>query len=88
MERDVLSSDKMYTVFICGSALRGQPDHDNLPDDAFAGVAKTAAKYRLHSVKDGWHPGAISVGRVHLALRRHVLAVLSPYSFTCHVVTP
>jgi gamma-glutamylaminecyclotransferase len=57
MESDVLSDDKMVTVFICGSALRGQPDHGNLPDAAFAGVAKTAAKYRLHSVKDGWHPG-------------------------------
>ena len=57
MEKNVLSGDKTTTVFICGSALRGQPDHGNLPDDAFAGVAKTAAKYRLHSVKDGWHPG-------------------------------
>ena len=47
----------MFTVFICGSALRGQPDHDNLPDEAFRGEARTTANYRLHSVKDGWHPG-------------------------------
>ncbi|MEO0824915.1 MAG: gamma-glutamylcyclotransferase [Cyanobacteria bacterium J06642_9] len=44
-------------VFICGSALRGQPDHGNLQDAKFLGAAQTAAKYRLHSVKDGWHPG-------------------------------
>lgn len=44
-------------VFICGSALRGQPDHDNLQDAKFLGATQTAAKYRLHSVKDGWHPG-------------------------------
>lgn len=44
-------------VFICGSALRGQPNHENLQDATFLKAAKTAPKYRLHSVKDGWHPG-------------------------------
>lgn len=44
-------------VFICGSALRGQPDHQNLQSATFLGEAKTASKYRLHAVKDGWHPG-------------------------------
>ncbi|MEL7224436.1 MAG: gamma-glutamylcyclotransferase [Cyanobacteria bacterium P01_D01_bin.36] len=44
-------------VFICGSALRGQPDHKNLQSATFMGEAKTAPKYRLHAVKDGWHPG-------------------------------
>jgi gamma-glutamylaminecyclotransferase len=52
-----MSDDEMHIVFICGSALRGQPDHGNLPNDAFIGVAQTAAGYRLHSVKNGWHPG-------------------------------
>lgn len=49
------------TVFICGSALRGQPDHGNLQSATFKGEAKTAAKYRLHAVKDGWHPGIYAV---------------------------
>jgi hypothetical protein len=32
--------------FICGSALRGQPDHGNLLDAAFVGAAETAPRYR------------------------------------------
>ncbi len=43
--------------FICGSALRGQPDHGNLKGATFAGETKTKPHYRLHAVKDGWHPG-------------------------------
>lgn len=48
-------------VFICGSALRGQPDHQNLQSATFLGEAKTAPKYRLHAVKNGWHPGIYEV---------------------------
>lgn len=48
-------------VFICGSALRGQPDHGNLQSASFLKEAKTAARYRLHAVKDGWHPGIYAV---------------------------
>lgn len=48
-------------VFICGSALRGQPDHANLQSAIFLGEAKTAPKYRLHAVKAGWHPGIYEV---------------------------
>ena len=33
--------------FICGSALRGQPDHGNLLDAVFAGEAHTADASRL-----------------------------------------
>ncbi len=44
-------------VFICGSALRGQPDHQNLQNATFLRATQTAPKYRLHAVKDGWHPG-------------------------------
>ncbi len=47
--------------FICGSALRGQPDHKNLGTAHFLGEARTAPKYRLHSVKNGWHPGIYEV---------------------------
>lgn len=46
--------------FICGSALCGQPDHDNLGDARFLGEARTAARYRLHSVRDQ-HPGIYEV---------------------------
>ena len=52
-----MPADGSKTVFICGSALRGQPDHANLQGATFLGEANTAPKYRLHAVKDGWHPG-------------------------------
>jgi gamma-glutamylaminecyclotransferase len=46
--------------FICGSALRGQPDHKNLGDARFLDEARTAPRYRLHSVRDQ-HPGIYEV---------------------------
>jgi gamma-glutamylaminecyclotransferase len=46
--------------FICGSALRGQPDHQNLLGATFVREAKTAPRYRLHSVRDQ-HPGIYEV---------------------------
>ncbi|HEY0380692.1 MAG TPA: gamma-glutamylcyclotransferase [Candidatus Elarobacter sp.] len=46
--------------FICGSALRGQPDHANLGDAKFVREAKTRPIYRLHSVDDK-HPGIYEV---------------------------
>ncbi|MHB8147460.1 MAG: allophanate hydrolase-related protein [Vulcanimicrobiaceae bacterium] len=46
--------------FICGSALRAQPDHANLGDARFLGEARTAPRYRLHSVRDQ-HPGIYEV---------------------------
>ena len=55
------SVDGSKTVFICGSALRGQPDHGNLQAATFIRPVKTAPNYRLHSVKDGWHPGIYAV---------------------------
>lgn len=51
----------MKHIFICGSALRGQPDHQNLQGAKFLGEAKTLPKYRLHAVKNGWHPGIYQV---------------------------
>lgn len=50
----------MMRFFICGSALRGQPDHGNLQDAVFLGEARTAPRYRLHSVNDQ-HPGIFEV---------------------------
>ncbi len=46
--------------FICGSALRGQPDHGNLGTARFVREAKTKPLYRLHSVNDQ-HPGIYEV---------------------------
>jgi gamma-glutamylaminecyclotransferase len=53
--------------FICGSALRGQPDHGNLGDALFAGAATTAPKYRMASVR-GIHPGVYEVPSGGVAL--------------------
>lgn len=46
----------MKRVFICGSALRGQPDHQNLQSATFIKATKTRPIYRLHAAEDGWHP--------------------------------
>ncbi|GBO51478.1 hypothetical protein APA_442 [Pseudanabaena sp. lw0831] len=48
-------------VFICGSALRGQPDHGNLQDAKFIRPAQTQPRYRLHAAGDGWHPAICEV---------------------------
>ncbi|MBD2460561.1 gamma-glutamylcyclotransferase [Oscillatoria sp. FACHB-1407] len=48
-------------VFICGSALRGQPDHQNLQSATFVRAAKTQPLYRLHAAADGWHPAIYAV---------------------------
>lgn len=48
-------------VFICGSALRGQPDHQNLTNAKFIKTAKTLAQYRLHAAENGWHPAIYTV---------------------------
>ncbi|NJP09875.1 MAG: gamma-glutamylcyclotransferase [Leptolyngbyaceae cyanobacterium RU_5_1] len=48
-------------VFICGSALRGQPDHQNLQAAEFIREAKTRPIYRLHAAADGWHPAIYEV---------------------------
>ncbi|NEP18636.1 MAG: gamma-glutamylcyclotransferase [Leptolyngbya sp. SIO4C1] len=56
-----MTHDGAKVVFICGSALRGQPDHSNLQSATFLREAKTVPSYRLHSVKDGWHPGIYRV---------------------------
>lgn len=48
-------------VFICGSALRGQPDHGNLQSATFIRTAQTQPLYRLHAAADGWHPAIYQV---------------------------
>lgn len=51
----------MQRVFICGSALRGQPDHQNVAHTRFVKAVKTQPHYRLHAVADSWHPGVYEV---------------------------
>lgn len=50
-------------VFICGSALRGQPDHSNLQSATFVKTAQTLPKYRLHAAAEGWHPAIYEVAQ-------------------------
>jgi gamma-glutamylaminecyclotransferase len=55
-------------VFICGSALRGQPDHQNLQSAKFIQAIATQPRYRLHSVGNGWHPGIYEVTEAGIAI--------------------
>jgi gamma-glutamylcyclotransferase (GGCT)/AIG2-like uncharacterized protein YtfP len=57
--------------FICGSALRGQPDHDNLSGARFVREASTKPRYRLHSVEDQ-HPGIYEVSSGGVAIAGEV----------------
>ncbi len=52
----VQTSSGTRRVFICGSALRGQPDHQNLQSAQFIKETKTLPLYRLHAAENGWHP--------------------------------
>lgn len=69
------------TVFICGSALRGQPDNQNLQDADFIGAAATAPIYRLHAVKDGWHPGIYEVEAEGISIPGELYA-MTPEQYT------
>lgn len=84
-------------VFICGSALRGQPDHDNLQTAQFIKEAKTRPIYRLHAAAGGWHPaiyqvneGGVSIpGEVYElspAQYEHLLATEPPNMYPGDVV--
>lgn len=55
-------------VFICGSALKGQPDHQNLQSAKFIKATKTLPQYRLHAAENGWHPAiyAVSTGGISI----------------------
>ncbi len=57
--------------FICGSALRGQPDHANLHGATFVREAQTKAIYRLHSVNDQ-HPGIYEVPSGGVAIKGEI----------------
>jgi len=53
--------------FICGSALRGQPDHRVLDGARFLGAMRTASRYRMHSVDDR-HPAIYEVSNNGVAV--------------------
>jgi len=55
-ERMTETTQGTRRVFICGSALRGQPNHENLQAAHFIRPAATQPRYRLHAAADGWHP--------------------------------
>jgi hypothetical protein len=57
--------------FICGSALRGQPDHGNLGGAPLVRAAVTKPIYRLHSVEDQ-HPGIYEVAEGGVAIAGEV----------------
>ncbi len=84
-------------IFICGSALKGQPDHGNLQDAKLIKTAKTQPLYRLHAAADGWHPaiypveeGGISIpGEVYelgLAQYEHLVSTEPPNMYPGDVV--
>ena len=84
-------------VFICGSALQGQPDHKNLQSAKFVKAANTRPQYRLHAAVDGWHPaiyqieqGGISIpGEVYeltLEQYEHLLSTEPPHMYPGDIV--
>lgn len=85
-------------IFICGSALKGQPDHQNLQSAKFIKVAKTKPLYRLHAAENGWHPAIYEVeeggtsipGEVYeltLSQYEYLLANEPPHMYPSNVIT-
>jgi gamma-glutamylaminecyclotransferase len=56
-----IAKSDMKQVFICGSALKGQPDHQNLTNAKFIKATNTLSQYRLHAAENGWHPAIYAV---------------------------
>lgn len=84
-------------IFICGSALQGQPDHNNLQSAKLIKKAATQPRYRLHAAVDGWHPaiyevseGGISIpGEVYeltMAQYEHLLSTEPPNMYPSDVI--
>jgi gamma-glutamylcyclotransferase (GGCT)/AIG2-like uncharacterized protein YtfP len=78
-------------LFICGSALRGQPDHHTLGAARLIGEARTQPLYQMHSIADQ-HPGIYAVDRGGIAISGEIyeltqadyeqlLAVEPPYLY-------
>jgi hypothetical protein len=62
-------------VFICGSALRGQPDHQNLGNAEFIRSVSTQPIYRLHAAENGWHPAIYEVAEGGIAIPGEIYAM-------------
>lgn len=62
-------------IFICGSALRGQPDAGNLGDARFVREAHTQPLYRLHAAENGWHPAIYQVEDNGISIPGEVYAI-------------
>lgn len=69
------SPDNSHRFFICGSALRGQPDHHHLQAATFIKATKTQPNYRMHAVGDDWHPGVYAVESGGIAIPGEVYAL-------------
>lgn len=61
MENRMTQTRAAKRIFICGSALRGQPDHGNLGNAMFIEATQTKPLYRLHAAENGWHPAIYPV---------------------------
>lgn len=76
-------------VFICGSALRGQPDHNNLQSARFLREAKTQPRYRMHAAGDGWHPAIYEVAEGGIAIPGEVYELtLEQYTYLVSTEPP
>jgi gamma-glutamylcyclotransferase (GGCT)/AIG2-like uncharacterized protein YtfP len=53
--------DGMTRMFICGAALRGQPEHHTLESATFIGEAQTIPRYRLHAAGKAGYPAMYEV---------------------------
>jgi hypothetical protein len=62
------STPQTHRIFICGSALQGQPDHGNLQSAQFLGTIRTQPRYRLHAAENGWHPAIYEVADGGIAI--------------------
>jgi hypothetical protein len=76
-------------VFICGSALRGQPDHKNLQSAQFIKEAATQPRYRLHAAAEGWHPAIYEVGAGGISIPGEVYELtLAQYEYLVSTEPP
>lgn len=71
-------TDSLKRIFICGSALQGQPDHANLQFVRFIGAAKTRPTYRLHVAGNGWHPAIYEVSEGGISIPGEVYEQTQP----------
>ena len=76
-------------VFICGSALKGQPDHGNLQSAKFLKPTKTKPIYKLHAAADGWHPAIYQVESGGISIPGEVYELtLSEYDYLVSTEPP